>query len=102
MSSTQPSVITRSDPTKLEIEWADGAKTVYSTRELRLLCPCAQCVHEWTGERMLKPDTVPQDLTHTDVKMVGNYALTVYFSDGHHTGIFTFPMLRENDPAAAS
>ncbi len=25
-------------------------------------------------------------------------AVTVVFSDGHHLGIYTFPMLRESDP----
>ena len=98
MPSTRPSVVTGSDPTGLEIEWDDGHVTRYTARELRLLCPCAQCVHEWTGERMLEGDKVARDLTQNELKMVGNYALTMRFSDGHHLGIYTLPMLRENDP----
>ena len=47
---------------------------------------------------MLEGDRVAKDLTQNEVKMVGNYALTLHFSDGHHLGIYTFPMLRENDP----
>jgi DUF971 family protein len=31
--------------------------------------------------------------------MVGNYAVAVRFSDGHETGIYPFPFLREHDPA---
>ena len=98
MPSTSPTVITGSDPTRLRIEWDDGHVTVYTARQLRLLCPCAQCIHEWTGQPLLQAETVAEDLTQTQVKMVGNYALTVFFSDGHHLGIFTYPMLRENDP----
>ncbi len=98
MSSTHPRVIKRADPTKIEIEWDDGHGTVYTARELRVLCPCAQCVSELTGERVLRPETIPADLTQTGINMVGNYAVTVFFSDGHHLGIYTFPMLRENDP----
>ena len=101
MSSTQPRAITKSDPTKLTVEWADGHTTVYTAAELRRLCPCARCVNEFTGERMLDPGTIPADLQQTDVRLVGNYALTVRFADGHDTGIFPFPMLREHDPAGA-
>ena len=95
----QPLVITKSDPTRLEVEWADGHRTRYSTRELRGLCPCARCVNEVTGARMHDPATVAADLTHSDVRFVGNYALALRFSDGHDTGIFPFRFLREHDPA---
>jgi DUF971 family protein len=40
-STSAPRVITRSDPTKLVIEWADGHRTEYSAAELRRICPCA-------------------------------------------------------------
>ena len=99
MSVFQPRVITRSDPARLEVEWADGHLTSYATADLRRLCPCAHCVNEVSGERMLRPETVPDDLTHLDVRLVGNYALALSFSDGHETGIYPFRMLRENDPA---
>ena len=98
MSAFQPLVITRSDPTRLVIEWADGHTTTYATRELRGLCPCANCVSEVTGVRMHDPASVPADMTHQDVRMVGNYALAFRFADGHDTGIFPFRFLRENDP----
>ena len=98
-SAFQPRTITVSDPTKLAVEWSDGHETVYSTAELRRLCPCAQCVNELTGERMLDPRTVPDDLTHGQARMVGNYAVALRFSDGHETGIYPFRFLRENDPA---
>lgn len=98
MTSTQPRVIKKSDPARIEIEWDDDGVTVYTAAELRTLCPCAQCVDEITGVRRLDPASVPADLTQRDVQLVGNYALGVVFSDGHSTGIFTFPMLRENDP----
>jgi DUF971 family protein len=99
MDATTPRVITRSDPGQLRIEWADGAETVYSSAELRRLCPCAHCVNEVTGERMLDPTSIPDFLTHLDVRLVGNYALAIRFSDQHDTGIFPFTFLRENDPA---
>ena len=97
----QPRTITRSNPAELVIEWQDGHTTRYATAELRSLCPCAGCVDELTGVRTHDPKTVNADLVHQDVRLVGNYALTVFFGDGHSTGIFPFRMLRENDPAPA-
>jgi len=92
----QPLRITRSDPTRLAFEWDDGTRSALTTAELRGLCPCAACVDELSGVRRHDPRTVPADLQHSNVRLVGNYALTLSFSDGHDTGIFTFPMLHEH------
>ena len=37
MSNHQPRVITRSDPTKVSIEWSDGHETVYTPGQLRAI-----------------------------------------------------------------
>jgi len=101
MTGANPKVITRSDPTKVEIEWDDGEKTVYTAAQLRGICPCAACVNELTGRRMHDPRSVPPDMTTTNVELVGLYALGIAFADGHATGIFPFAFLRRNDPALA-
>ncbi len=98
--STRPRTITRSDPARIVIEWDDGRQTVYSAAELRALCPCARCVNELTGVRVHDPASVPRELLHQDVRLVGNYAIHIRFSDGHDTGIYPFQMLREKDPGA--
>lgn len=100
MDAYQPTVITRSDPSRLVIEWADGARTEYATARLRGLCPCARCVDEVTGVRVHDPSSVSDGLTHRAVELVGNYALAIAFADGHDTGIFPFRYLRDHDPAA--
>lgn len=92
----QPRTITRSDPSRVEFEWSSGEKTVLSAVELRSICPCAACVDELSGVRRHDPASVPPDLTHRDVRLVGNYAITLLFSDGHNTGIYPFPMLFEH------
>jgi DUF971 family protein len=98
----QPRVITRSDPARVVVEWLDGETTTFTAAQLRGVCPCARCVNELTGVRMHDPDSVPADLTHADLRMVGNYALAMRFSDGHDTGIYPFRYLREHDPALDS
>src|SRR5262245_57296318 len=97
MTNPTPSVIRRSDPSKVEIEWSDGATSRFLAAELRRTCPCAQCVNEVTGVRVHDPSTVPDDLRQEDLRLVGNYGVSMRFSDGHHTGIFTFEFLRRLD-----
>jgi DUF971 family protein len=95
-----PVRIGRRDPGRLEIDWSDGHRTAYTAAELRRLCPCAMCIHELTGQALLDPSTVPEDLAQRDVRLVGTYAIAITFSDGHQTGIYTFPYLRGHDPLA--
>ncbi|HIG11563.1 MAG: DUF971 domain-containing protein [bacterium] len=95
MTSFQPKTITQSNPKRVTILWGDGETSEYTAAGLRRLCPCAQCVSESTGVRLLDPTTVAEDLTQGDLALVGNYALTMRFSDGHSTGIFTFKALRK-------
>ena len=78
----------------LTIEGQDGHLSVYSHRALRLRCPCAHCIDEWTKEARLDPDTVPKDLQAVDYMMVGNYAIEFLWSDTHYTGIYTYDFLR--------
>ncbi len=102
MPSTKPRVITKSDPSKIVIEWSDDHVTTYTAAQLRSICPCAGCVDEISGVRTHDPATVAGDLTQSGTVMVGHYAISMRFSDGHATGIYPFVFLREQDPAAAS
>jgi len=74
--------------------WDDGAEDTWSARELRIRCTCAHCQSEVTGERLLDPSTVADNLTVVDMVLMGNYGVGVTFSDGHGTGIFRFRTLR--------
>ncbi len=83
------------DSDELQIVWQDEVVTCYTPRQLRLACPCAQCVEEWTGRKVLDPDSVAEDILLLNVDMVGRYALNFKWSDFHDTGIFTFELMRE-------
>jgi ATP-binding protein involved in chromosome partitioning len=78
----------------LEIHWDDGAVTSATPRELRLGCQCAACIDEFTHKPLLDPATVPQDVSIARLEPIGNYALQLFFSDGHESGIFAWPLLR--------
>ena len=75
--------------------WEDEHETVVPARELRLRCKCAQCVDEWTRQPILDPATVPASVVASGIEIVGNYGMTVQWSDGHFLGIYTFRDLRE-------
>jgi DUF971 family protein len=94
-TAIEPREIKQEGDAGLRITWADDRVSRYSAAGLRRACPCAQCVNEWTGERVLKPETISQELTITDLSIVGRYALNFRWSDGHETGIYSFRYLRE-------
>jgi ATP-binding protein involved in chromosome partitioning len=90
-----PTAIRQDGPRALAIEWADGHRSRYDVRELRLACGCAHCVDEWTGEGRLDPAGVPEDVHPVRVERVGRYAIQIEWSDGHASGIYPFRRLRE-------
>lgn len=53
------------------------------------------CINEWTGEKMLVDDSIPEDIKINSTAVVGRYALNFVFSDQHDSGIFSFQYLRE-------
>ena len=91
----EPREIVQEGERAFRIVWADGRGCRYGAAELRRVCPCAQCVNEWTGERTLRAEAVTNDLTIEDMQLVGRYALTFKWSDNHQTGIYSFRLLRE-------
>ena len=70
----------------------------YKPRQLRLACPCASCVDEFTGRRLLNPGTVPETIQAVNIAKVGRYALHITWSDGHGSGLYGFEFLRKLDP----
>lgn len=91
----EPREIAQEGDHGLRITWGDGVVCHYRAADLRRSCPCAQCVNEWTGQRVLKPETISEELSISDLSIVGRYALNFRWSDGHETGIYSFRYLRD-------
>lgn len=83
------------DQRTLSLTWTDGASHQVPSRRLRQLCPCAECVEEWSGKRTFDVERIPVDMKIVEVASMGNYALTFTFGDLHRTGIFNWEYLRE-------
>ncbi len=93
--AVEPREIMQEGAAALRVTWGDGRACLYTAPQLRRLCPCAQCVNEFTGQRVLKPEQVAETLEIANVEIVGRYALNFRWSDGHETGIYSFRYLRE-------
>ena len=95
-NSTAPSPkdIRQIDPTTLGISWTDGHEAVYSVRKIRQNCPCANCIDEWSGEKRLDPDSIPETIRPTNLKSVGLYAMQFFWNDGHEAGLYSHELMR--------
>ncbi len=90
-----------STPTRIEpinakellLSWTDSRTFSVPYTELRFYCPCANCVDEHSGRRIIERTSVSQDVRVTGVQAIGRYALQLSFSDGHSTGIYPFEKL---------
>ncbi len=84
----------------IRIRWADGHEAVYPALYLRGQCQCASCVDEWSGEKRIKTEQIPEGIHSTSIEAKGRYAVSIHWSDGHDTGIYPFDYLRKICPCA--
>lgn len=101
LDATTPLEIKKENDSQLAIVWKDGHKSIYSFRDLRGACPCASCVDEKTGIRILNPASVADGIRPFGATPVGRYAIQFQWSDGHSTGIYSFDYLRALCPCAS-
>ncbi len=78
----------------LEVTWPEGRIDRFPYRFLRSECPCASCRNEWTGERIVREDSIRTDLKLEGMEPVGTYAVQLAWNDGHSSGLFTWDLLR--------
>ncbi len=83
------------DASAITLKWPDGETVSVSNADLRKACSCAVCVDEMTHAPILDPKSVPDDIHALSVGTIGNYAITVDWSDGHNTGFFPYKTIRE-------
>jgi DUF971 family protein len=84
---------------RLRLTWSDGHAAEYDYDYLRAWCPCAGCQgHAGLTIRYLP---APGPVSAVGIEPVGNYAISIAWSDGHATGIYRFQFLRQICPCAA-
>ena len=105
MADTQmpiPVEIGRANECDVKIRWQDGHESVYPARALRLACPYAGCVDEVTGQVRVIAASIAQNVQPVKIDLIGRYAISVTWSDGHNTGIYAFDRLRKTCPCCAN
>jgi len=78
----------------LLVAWPDGCEAKLPLVPLRGQCMCARCVDELTGERIVDLEGIDPAIQIDAMQLVGNYALKITWSDGHNSGLYTWPHLR--------
>jgi DUF971 family protein len=81
---------------RLAITWSDHSVSLYDYDTLRGYCPCAVCQGHAAGDVRFHAPAAPVAIS--SIQPVGNYGLSIVFSDGHGTGIYRFDFLRDIDP----
>jgi DUF971 family protein len=81
----------------VRITWDDGHSGEYAEAYLRGYCPCALCQGHGAQRRFIETP----DARLVEIQPVGNYAIELFWQDGHNTGIYTFDYLRSLCPCSA-
>ncbi len=95
VTKIEPLAIEMTADGKLEVEFPEEEIVVIDPYTLRVNCPCALCVSEDTGKRLLDPKSVPLDIKIGKFERVGRYAVGIAFTDGHNTGLYRYDYLKE-------
>ncbi|MCH8326561.1 MAG: DUF971 domain-containing protein [Bacteroidetes bacterium] len=83
----------------LFIEWNNESSSTISLKYLRDECPCAGCKGETVLLKTYRPperkNITPDTYKIKDIKIVGGYAIQIFWKDGHNTGIFSWDYLQD-------
>ncbi|HEY6906678.1 MAG TPA: DUF971 domain-containing protein [Ignavibacteriaceae bacterium] len=83
---------------RLYIKWSDNTESEIGLKYLRDECPCASCKGETVLLKTYRPankTTHPDMYQIAEIKQVGGYAIQITWKDGHNTGIYTWPNLKQ-------
>ncbi len=77
----------------LEITFDDGQRFELSFEYLRVYSPSAEVRGHGPGQEVLQIGKEAVDIER--IEPVGNYAVRLFFDDGHNTGLYTWWYLHE-------
>lgn len=100
----QPVKIKLIEDKYLFIEWDDNSESKISLQKVRSLCPCATCLAQKENQsKNYIPLLLGSQITVKNIEVVGTYAIQITWQDGHNTGIYEYPFLKNlaTDPIQA-
>ena len=84
-------------PDRVSFSWAEGDTFDIENHLLRDSCKCALCVDEYSGEKTLKTEDIPKDIHGVEATPLGNYAVSIQWSDGHSSSIYPYKTIKTLD-----
>jgi len=81
------------DKSVLTVSFDDGAQFALPAELLRVLSPSAEVQGHSPEQRVTVPGK--ENVCISDIKPVGNYAVKLFFDDGHHSGLYDWKYLHE-------
>lgn len=91
----QPVKIKLIEEKYLIIEWDDNSESKISLQKMRSLCPCATCLAQKENQsKNYIPSLLGSQITVKNIEVVGTYAIQITWQDGHNTGIYEYPFLK--------
>jgi Mrp family chromosome partitioning ATPase/DUF971 family protein len=72
-----------------------GVERYVAPKVLRSECRCAVCIEEFTGEQLLDKESIPESVQPTSIAPMGNYAVSVQWSDGHTSSVYPYDVLNK-------
>jgi DUF971 family protein len=94
-----PTEIRRLGAEAVRIAWSDGHTSDYRNDYLRARCPCAGC-RDRPRHSLPVVNEPREPLYAVQIGLVGRYAVSIQWSDGHDTGLYSYRTLRELCPCA--
>ncbi len=77
----------------LDVEFQDGSSYQLPAEYLRVYSPSAEVRGHGASEPLLILEK--EKVAVTRIEAVGNYAIRLYFSDGHQTGLYSWDVLQD-------
>jgi DUF971 family protein len=95
MADPTPSSVEIDRDKQIALSWPDGLAHSFELLEVRTNCPCAECrgLRE-RGVAIISADA-QTPMTIASAEHVGAWGISLTWSDGHATGIYSWDLLRE-------
>ncbi|HEX5615827.1 MAG TPA: DUF971 domain-containing protein [Acidimicrobiia bacterium] len=78
----------------LTLRWPGGETATFALPGLRAACPCAECRGRREQGHQVGPGPDQPPIEARGAELVGAWGLTIEWSDGHGTGIYSWGVLR--------
>ena len=93
MSDIPVTIRLRKASRQVTLEYEDGTSFDLPFEYLRVFSPSAEVRGHGPGQAVLQ--TGKENVRVDSIEPVGNYALRLFFDDGHNTGLYTWEYLYE-------